>query len=221
MSTKQFLAVAGLACDLSGAFLLAIPTLVGVENAVGSILRARERLLRLQQYLSLKRGIIVGFPDSRDLRKEDEGQAIIFHPARPQYLIAALVIFAMLAWYFMERNFGYIVQESAIVHGNLEYFGIWRYLFYSVAGLILVVVLLYAFALGLMLFLTFFWPFLMGAVVGAALIIVRLVTFIFFTIPAKFLSWFANKNQERKLGWIGFFLLILGFIFQGCINFMD
>jgi hypothetical protein len=218
--SKQFLTVAGLACDLIGAFLLAIPMLVGVENAVSSILRARERLLRLQQYLSIKREIVVGFPDNRELRKEYEGKAIIFHPGRPQYLIISIVIFAILAWYFIERNFGYIVPKFATFHGNLEYFGIWRYLFYSVAGLILVGVLLYACVFGLLLLHVFFGPFLIGAAVGAVLIIVYVVTFIFFTAPAKFLSWFVNRNEERKLGWLGFFLLIFGFIFQACINFM-
>jgi len=92
--------------------------------------------------------------------------------------------------------------------------------FYSVAALILAGVLLYAFVFGLLLFHVFFGPFLIGAAVGAVLIIVYVVTFIFFTVPAKFLSWFVNRNEERKLGWLGFFLLIFGFIFQACINFM-
>ena len=57
-----------------------------------------------------------------------------------------------------------------------------------------------------------------GAVLfGLGFIIVFLVTFIFFTIPATLLCWFVHTNQERKLGWLGFGLTILGFIFHWAV----
>jgi len=52
MSTKQ-LEIATDVCILVGMFLLAIPSLFGVENTVRWLLRRRERLLRIQRYLTL------------------------------------------------------------------------------------------------------------------------------------------------------------------------
>ena len=81
MSTKQFLEVANLVCGLTGTFLLAIPMLFGVENAVCWLLHGRERLLQLQRYLTPKKELILGtYPDHRDLKKEEAGIAFNLVP---------------------------------------------------------------------------------------------------------------------------------------------
>ena len=77
-------------------------------------------------------------------------------------------------------------------------------------GLVLVIGLIYGFALGLFFFHFVLWT----ALLGAATVVVSLVTLVFFTIPAKLLGWLVNTNQERKLSWLGALLMVLGFIFQ-------
>jgi len=106
MSTKQLSEIANLVCILAGTFLLAIPTLVGVENAVRWLQRWRERSFWVQRYLNLAdKELIFGTPDSRDLKKEDEGKAWIVHPFRPHYLIGSIILFGFLVWY-SGINFG-------------------------------------------------------------------------------------------------------------------
>jgi hypothetical protein len=214
MSTKQLLEIASLVCGLAGTFLLAIPMLFGVEHAVRWLLRWRERSFRVQRYLNLAdKELIFGTPDSRDLKKEDEGIAWIVHPFRPHYLIGSIILFGFLVWY-RGINFGSVIGWLKIAHTTIfEYLGTWGYLTYPLIG-----------ALGVLLIALAYVPFLLSAMIvlvalsaalfGAGYIVVFLVTFIFLTIPAWFFGWFVNTNQERKLGWFGFLLLFLGSIFQ-------
>lgn len=214
MSTKQLSEIANLVCILAGTFLLAIPTLVGVENAVRWLQRWRERSFWVQRYLNLAdKELIFGTPDSRDLKKEDEGKAWIVHPFRPHYLIGSIVLFGFLVWY-RGINFGLVIGWLKTAHTTIfEYLGTWGYLTYPFIG-----------ALGVLLIALAYVPFVLSAMIvllalsaalfGAGYIVVFLVTFIFLTVPAWFFGWFVNKNQERKLGWLGFLLIILGSIFQ-------
>jgi hypothetical protein len=223
MSTKQ-LEIATDVCILVGMFLLAIPSLFGVENTVRWLLRRRERLLRIQRYLTLAdKEVIVGTPDIRDLKKEDEGKAFIFYPWRPQYLIPSIALFGLLAWYVITRNsafmMGYfepIIEWLTIAHGTIfEYLGTWGYLLYPVIGI------LGLFLIGVA-YVFLFIPFLIGFLLaqmfvglvlfGAGFTIVFLVTIVLFTVPAKLLGWFVNTNNERKLAWLGALLTILGFV---------
>jgi hypothetical protein len=98
-----------IACILVGTFLLAIPILIGVENAVRWLLHWRERLFRLQRYLTLaEKEVIFGTPDIRDLKQEYEGKAVIFHPFRPQYLLTSMILFGLLVWHVINRNSNFI-----------------------------------------------------------------------------------------------------------------
>jgi hypothetical protein len=213
MSTKQ-LEIASVVCGLVGTFLLTIQPLVGVENAVRWLLSGRERLFWLQQYLTPKKELILGpYPDHQDLKKEETGTAFNLVPYE---FMTSIVIFASLFLYFIQRNFGYIVEGLT---RNIEH-GIWGYLLYPFSippfwlgpellqGLVLVVGLIYGFALGLILFHLVFWT----ALLGAATVVVLLVRLVFFTVPAKLLGWLINTNQERKLSWLGLLVAILGSI---------
>jgi hypothetical protein len=186
MSTKQ-LEIATDVCILVGMFLLAIPSLFGVENTVRWLLRRRERLLRIQRYLTLAdKEVIVGTPDIRDLKKEDEGKAFIFYPWRPQYLIPSIALFGLLAWYVITRNsafmMGYfepIIEWLTIAHGTIvEYLGTWGYLLYPVIGI-----------LGL---------FLIG------------VAYVFLFIP--FLNWLSARPDVRWVStvWCGVYNCVFG-----------
>ena len=114
----------------------------------------------------------------------------------------------------MARNFGRILDPLTTVHGNIEHLGIWRYFLHPFAGIfegiILIIVVAYGFAIGLYLFHLVFWT----ALLGVAIPILIFVTFTFFEVPAKLLGRFVHRNQERKLGWLGFILLFLACIFQ-------
>jgi hypothetical protein len=201
-------------CGLVGAFLLAIRTLIGVENTVRWLMRWRERSLRVQRYLNLAdKELIFGTPDSRDLKKEDEGKAWIVHPFRPHYLVGSIILFGFLVWY-RGINFGPVIGWLKTAHTTIfEHLGTWGYLTYPFIG-----------ALGVLLIALAYVPFLLSAMIvllalsaalfGAGYIVVFLATFIFLTIPAWFFGWFVDTNQEKKLAWLGFFLLGLSYIFS-------
>ena len=95
MAIKEYLAIGGLSSDLIGAFLLAVPALLGVRTALGWVLRVRGRLRRHLHLLNLslshhrralkrKREIMFGWGGPSDLKKQAAGEQV---DITPYYLI--------------------------------------------------------------------------------------------------------------------------------------
>jgi hypothetical protein len=221
MTLKGYLAIAGLASDLVGAFLLAVPMLFGVRAALGWILRMRvglRRTLRLliHRYESypLKPGkeILFGWPDASDLKKQAAGQQINI---TPYYLIPSVLFVAVMAWLLREHIFWMLVAS----HQAIEQVSGWpRYLLHGITGLTQAL-----FAIVVIVIASYtFWVFSTPLVVVALISLIGVYAFarFFFTIPARVLLWFSRGDREKKMGWLGFALLALGFVLQTYINFI-
>jgi hypothetical protein len=213
MTIKEYLAIGGLSSDLIGAFLLAVPALLGVRTALGWVLHVRGRLRRHLHFLNLslshrtralkrKREIMFGWPDPSDLKKQAEGEQVNI---TPYYFVASSLFVILGVWYLLGEHIYWmlVTPHEAIVHVT----GWLRYLLHVMIGLAqaLIVIALIA-ALGIASYL--FWFFSTPIIV--AVFIAAFITFggalraaiLVFSVPARVLRWVPGGSERKKwLGW--------------------
>ena len=182
---------------LAGAFLLALGVLIGVDNAENWLLRVRERVERWVGP-SLRKEILIGTStDPRDLEKERAGRLLNLVPYQG---VLSIIIFSFLVFYF----FGpYVIEQTRLIHGYIGQLGSYRYFLHPLAVILEALILVYAFAIGL----AFFWivftvPFALGVfLIGLPLLFIL-------SMSIRTLRYFSGEKLERKLGWVGFSLLV-------------
>jgi len=228
MAIKEYLAIGGLSSDLIGAFLLAVPALLGVRTALGWVLRVRGRLRRHLHLLNLslshhrralkrKREIMFGWGGPSDLKKQAAGEQV---DITPYYLIPSSLFVILGAWYLLGEHIYWmlVAPHEAIVHVT----GWLRYFLHAMIGLaqaLVVIALIVALGIASYLFWAFSTPIIVAAFI-AAFITLRAAILIF-SIPARVLRWVSRGKREKKMAWLGFAFLLIGYVLQACINFMS
>src|SRR5262249_50073353 len=232
MAIKQYLAIGGLTSDLIGAFLLAVPALLGVRTALGWVLRVRGHLRRHLRLLNLslshhthalkqKREIMFGWGGPSDLKKQAAGEQVNI---TPYYLIPSSLFVILVAWYLLGEHIFWmlVTPHEAIVHIT----GWPRYFLHAMIGLaqaLVVIALIVALGIASYLFWAFSTPIIVTAFIAAFIVFggALRAAILVFSIPARVLRWVARGEREKKMAWLGFAFLLIGYVLQACINFMS
>jgi hypothetical protein len=210
-----------LLCDLGGAFLLAIPMLFGVDNSLRfllsarSRLRARSRLLarssRLRHFRHLTNFRWRGFVIGSDIKPgEINLNAFVL-------VLPGVALLALGYWHHL----GGLTSAITAPYRAIEVFTWWlRYPFWLlILGLQIFLSIPLFLMTGLFLSLAFGLALIAAATLLAGLL---KVTAALIGIPACILYWVVRQKQERekKLGWVGFSLLVVAFFIQAKVNLM-
>ena len=89
----------------------------------------------------------------------------------------------------------------------------------GLAQALVVIALIVALGIASYLFWAFSTPIIVAAFI-AAFITLRAAILIF-SIPARVLRWVSRGKREKKMAWLGFAFLLIGYVLQACINFMS
>jgi hypothetical protein len=215
-SIKPVLAVGALVLDLTGAFLLAIPMLVGVENALRYFLRLRSRVKAQRRRGARQRAEL-------RYKTSDVGKRWVFalgavdlatdeeNIAPYMVLATAAAVLAFFFWQFLDQ----VVMPYQALAGVNSWV---KYPLYVLLGTFELTIA----ALALMLLYVFCYFGLIILLIGASVPIFGLIglTIAALSLPARLLHWIIKNDSEAKIGWIGFTLLVTASFVQAALNFM-
>jgi hypothetical protein len=220
LSAKHTLAIAGLVFDLVGAFFLAVPMLFGVDDALRSLLRRRSRLRRLMRrairplsrHAARRLSWLENYPGGISIGTDVKPDEFNLNPF---VAVLAVILLALWCWY----HFDYVASAYTAPYKTIENFIWWiRYplaalefggeFFISLAAIAM-------FTLGFLFLVTLllFVPFMLTALAA-----------FFLSIPARILIWVLHgkeRQREKKIGQIGFGVLIFAFVIQAMVNLMS